>query len=170
MVFIRKKTLVNTEIKALPSPGVNAHEMMCRRAERFLRSNGFPVTLGDGFRAWSNSGELPDAIGFRNGASCLIECKCSRADFLADRKKPFRIAPETGLGDWRFYLSEPGIITVADLPPGWGLLYLRGRQVLKVFGWTGNAQWLSEKPFKANKQAECDFLYSALKRSISEVK
>ena len=69
MVFIRKKTLVNSEIKALPSPGVNAHEMMCRRAERFLRSNGFPVTLGDGFvtshsfeHAFRQAGYVPETV------------------------------------------------------------------------------------------------------------
>lgn len=31
--------------------------------------------------------EHPDALGFRNGASCLIEVKCSRSDFLAARKR-----------------------------------------------------------------------------------
>ena len=37
------------------------------------------------------SGEMPDAIGWKKAAhSVLVECKISRADFLADRGKPFR--------------------------------------------------------------------------------
>jgi hypothetical protein len=102
--------------------------------------------------------------GFRNGSSCLIEAKASRADFLADRKKRFRIRPEMGMGDWRFFICEPGIISVEELPEGWGLLHAKGSRVHKVHGWPGNTAWYSHKPFQANKQAECDFMYSALRR------
>ncbi|MBZ5782160.1 hypothetical protein K8366_24665, partial [Klebsiella aerogenes] len=64
-----------------------SHGELCLIAERFLRNNGFKVAFHDRFVAYVSSGEQPDAIGFRNLASCLIEAKCSRADFLADRKK-----------------------------------------------------------------------------------
>ena len=87
------------------------HRELCELACRFLRNNGFKVVFGDRFHAWTSCGEHPDALGFRNGASCLIEVKCSRSDFLADRKKVFRAEPEKGMGDWRFYLCEPGVIT-----------------------------------------------------------
>ena len=63
------------------------HRELCELACRFLRNNGFKVVFGDCFHAWTPCGEHPDALGFRNGASCLIEVKCSRSDFLADRKK-----------------------------------------------------------------------------------
>lgn len=79
------------------------HRELCELACRFLRNNGFKVVFGDRFHAWTSCGEHPDALGFRNGASCLIEVKCSRSDFLADRKKVFRAEPEKGMGDWRFY-------------------------------------------------------------------
>ena len=71
-----------------------------------------------------------------------------------------------GMGDWRFFMAEPGIIDVADLPPGWGLLHFRNGRVYKVHGWPGNAMWCTKanKPFQANKQAECDYMYSALRR------
>lgn len=114
------------------------HRELCELACRFLRNNGFKVVFGDRFHAWTPCGEHPDALGFRNGASCLIEVKCSRSDFLADRKKVFRSEPEKGMGDWRFYLCEPGVITVADLPAGWGLLYAINGRVRKVHGWPGN--------------------------------
>jgi len=143
-----------------------SHDELCQRAARYLQSNGFGVAFHDRFRAYSGTGELPDAIGFRNGVSCLIEVKCSRSDFFADKKKHFRVNPETGMGDWRFFMCEPGIIGVDDLPPGWGLLYVKGSRVMKVHGWPPNTQWFYGKPFAGNKQAECDFMYSALRRMV----
>lgn len=164
MAFLRRKT------EEAPPPvitvinGIKPHDALCLRAEKFLRSNGFSVAFSDRFQAGVATGEKPDALGFRNGASCLVEVKCSRSDFLTDRKKHFRMTPEFGMGDWRFFMSEPGIISVSDLPEGWGLLHVVGRSVIKVHGWPANTMWLDHKPFKANKQAECDFLYSALRR------
>lgn len=100
------------------------HDELCQIAYQFLKRNGFKVCFHDRFVAVTSTGEQPDAMGFRNFASCLIEAKCSRADLLADRKKRFRLRPELGMGDWRFFISEPGIISVEDLPPGWGLLHV----------------------------------------------
>ncbi len=47
----------------------------------------------------------------------------------------FRAEPEKGMGDWRFYLCEPGVITVDDLPAGWGLLYVINGRVRKIMGY-----------------------------------
>lgn len=143
-----------------------SHDELCQIACNFLQRNGFKVTFDDRFRAWTPYGELPDAIGFKNGASCLIEAKCSRSDFLADKKKAFRKDPEKGMGDWRFFICEPDIISVGDLPAGWGLLHVVKGRVKKVHGWPNNWQWVNNlsKPFKANKQAECDYMFSALRR------
>lgn len=64
------------------------------------------------------------------------------------------------------FISEPGIVRIEDLPEGWGLLHVvKGR--VKVHGWpVGNCDWCvtAKKPFKANKQAECDYMFSALRR------
>ncbi|MCU1284181.1 MAG: hypothetical protein JWO13_531 [Acidobacteriales bacterium] len=69
------------------------------------------------------TGEIPDAIGWKGvNRSVLIECKVSRADFLADANKSFRTKPDDGLGCERFYLAPAGVITLAELPAGWGLL------------------------------------------------
>lgn len=142
------------------------HDELCQIAWRFLRNNGFNVAFHDRFRAWTSYGEQADAIGFRNGASCLIEAKCSRADLLHDRKKCFRQDPSKGMGDWRFFISEPDIVSVSDLPEGWGLLHVVRGRVKKIHGWPGNGMWVNvlAKPFQANKQAECDYLFSALRR------
>jgi len=79
------------------------------------------------------SGEMPDAIGWKKQChSVLIECKVSRPDFLADRDKPFRQKPETGVGSERYYLAPRGLIHAEELPAGWGLLEVRGREVERV--------------------------------------
>src|SRR5208337_2931128 len=61
--------------------------------------------------------------------SVLVECKVSRADFLADREKPFRQKPELGVGCERFYLAPAGLIRLEELPAGWGLLELRNGKI-----------------------------------------
>lgn len=76
------------------------------------------------------SGEIPDVIGWKGRCrSVVVECKVSRADFLADRNKPWRQDPATALGCERFYLAPAGLITSTELPDGWGLLEVRGRKV-----------------------------------------
>lgn len=76
--------------------------------------------------------ESPDAIGFRpGGCSILMEVKVTRSDFLSDRKKPHRIDPAIGMGDWRFYVCPEGVIKVDDLPEKWGLFYFTARKSLK---------------------------------------
>jgi hypothetical protein len=79
------------------------------------------------------SGEMPDAIGWKKAChSVLVECKVSRPDFLADREKPFRQKPETGVGCERYYLAPRGLIRVEELRPGWGLLEVCGREIEKA--------------------------------------
>lgn len=79
------------------------------------------------------SGEMPDAIGWKKAChSVLIESKVSRADFLADRDKPFRKNPELGVGCERYYLAPRGLIRSDELPTGWGLLEVCGREIERV--------------------------------------
>lgn len=83
------------------------------------------------------SGEIPDALGWRpyrqaRCGSVLVEVKVSRADFLADAKKPHRRAPEEGMGTYRYYMAPEGLIALADLPEKWGLVEVTARGHLKV--------------------------------------
>jgi hypothetical protein len=79
------------------------------------------------------SGEMPDAIGWKKAChSVLVESKLSRSDFLADRDKPFRQNPEMGVGCERYYLAPRGLIRSEELPAGWGLLEICGREIEKV--------------------------------------
>ena len=140
------------------------HDALCLQAEKWLSKQGFGVVFHDKFKANTNTGEQPDCLGFRSGLSLLIECKTSRSDFLVDRKKKFRTDPSLGIGDWRFMLAPKGLIDFREVPIGWGLLEYDGKRILKTFGWPTNMYWYDSKPFTGNKQAECDYMYSALRR------
>jgi hypothetical protein len=102
------------------------HTQLVERAVRWLRSYRCGVVLSEQACV---SGEMPDAIGWkRANHSVLVECKLTRADFLADRCKPFRQKPEEGVGSERFYLTPSALVRLEELPPGWGLLeFRRGR-------------------------------------------
>jgi len=102
------------------------HAQLVERAVRWLRTYRCGVVLSEQACV---SGEMPDAIGWKRAChSVLVECKVTRADFLADRAKPFRQEPEKGVGSERFYLTPPGLVKLEELPAGWGLLeHRRGR-------------------------------------------
>ena len=104
------------------------HPKLVEKAVAWLRRYGCSVVLSEQSCA---SGETPDAIGWKRGChSVVVECKASRADFLADKEKPFRVKPATGMGCERFYLAPAAVVRANELPAGWGLLELRGREVL----------------------------------------
>jgi hypothetical protein len=106
------------------------HEKLVRAAVAWLRSYGCGVVLSEQSSA---SGETPDAIGWKRAChSVVIECKISRADFLADRAKSFRMKPEKGMGCERFYLAPAGLIYPNEVPAGWGLLEPRGRELVQL--------------------------------------
>jgi hypothetical protein len=73
--------------------------------------------------------ELPDAIGWKGGFSWVVEVKVSRADFRADQKKPSRASATVRPGYRCWYLTPPGLLTVADIPDGWDLLEYDGARV-----------------------------------------
>jgi hypothetical protein len=106
------------------------HAQLVERAVRWLRSYRCGVVLSEQACA---SGEMPDAIGWKRAHhSVLVECKVTRADFLADRAKPFRLKPDVGVGSERFYLTPPALVQASELPAGWGLLELRRGRIEMV--------------------------------------
>ena len=103
------------------------HAQLVEKAVQWLRGYRCGVILSE---QACLSGEMPDAIGWKRTChSVVIECKLSRADFLADRDKPFRQRSKLGLGCERFYLTPPRLLDPKELPSGWGLLELRKREV-----------------------------------------
>jgi hypothetical protein len=115
-------------------------------AEHWLRRQyGCGIVLSEQSGA---SGETPDVIGWKGKCrSVLIECKISRADFLADREKFFRKNPAQGMGYERFYLVPQGLIRKEELPKCWGLLEVKGREIL-----------LAVKPARQSQRGEVGLL------------
>lgn len=115
------------------------HHDLCDIAQRWLKrphskgGHGCQIAVTECRSGWS--GEAPDAIGFRArgwlDGSVLVECKVSRADFLADAKKPHR-TPGRGLGVWRYYMCPEGMIDVEEIPEKWGLLYVGPRRRVRA--------------------------------------
>lgn len=115
------------------------HADLCAIAVKWLqRANsaggpGCHVAVSECRSGWT--GEVPDAIGFRaagslDDGSIVIECKTSRSDFLADRKKAHRAGG--GCGNWRYFMAPEGIIAPDELPERWGLLTVNGRGHVKA--------------------------------------
>lgn len=103
--------------------------------------------------------EQPDVIAWKSyGASLLVECKASRADFLRDRKKAWRRRAEEGMGYERYYAVpyDAFAVSVEELG-GWGLLLVHPRGRVEVAKESG--------PFtKRNEAAERALLVSAVCR------
>jgi hypothetical protein len=83
MAIIKRKTAV--VVFQPKQVGISEHDRLCLRAEKWLNQINCKVAIRDPFRA--STREHPDAIGWRDGVSILIECKASREDFLADKNK-----------------------------------------------------------------------------------
>ncbi|ENI4488019.1 adenylosuccinate synthase [Vibrio fluvialis] len=116
------------------------HAALCKKAVGWLRRShsaggcGCPNAYSE-VQSGSNGGEIVDAIGVKTAEgteTIVVEVKVSRSDFLADRRKPFRIDPPSGMGNYRYYLCPEGLITEDDLPPKWGLIYIGDRGKVTV--------------------------------------
>jgi hypothetical protein len=132
------------------------HAALVRKAVEWLRSYRCGVVLSEQACV---SGEMPDAIGWKRAChSVLVECKISRADFLADRAKPFRQTPDSAVGCERFYFAPHGLIRSEELPAGWGLLELHNRKIEMIR--TSKKNLRSEEGFRC----EMNLLLASLRR------
>lgn len=163
MAILRKSSLQHAP-RSPSSKRYQLHSDLVRVAAGWLRRKGSRCVITDDMKFYSSTGELPDVVGWMRGVSVLVEVKTSRADYLKDKKKPFRQKPETGIGQWRFYLCPAGIITPDDLPDGWGLLWVdEKKRVSEVSGVPRNTGW-NRVPFEGNLNNERNMLVSALRR------
>ena len=105
--------------------------------------------------------EEPDVIGFKGRFSTLIECKASRSDFMADRKKFFRQRPEQGMGYERYIMAPVGMFTPDEMPEGWGLLEVYGKErAFRRIRLSKKSDGFSER----NEGAEISYLVSSIRR------
>lgn len=141
-----------------------SHNELVNRAFTWLRYSNSPNCSVIFKERSASVSETPDVIGFYGGHSWLIECKASRSDFLADKKKWFRQRLEGGMGYKRYYMSPVGLLKLEEIPDGWGLL--------EVYEKTGNRNRVVKiaKESKCydqnnrNMHAEISYLVSALRR------
>lgn len=118
------------------------HDKLVERAVKWLRNSATEeVTYGNSTlihsckcavvlaEPCSICAEQPDAIGWWHSGrlSILIECKVTKADFIRDLRKWFRHRGYFGMGRRRYYMTPKGLLQMADLPDGWGLLECHGR-------------------------------------------
>ena len=116
----------------------------------------------------NGTGEVPDAIGWTSRCSILFECKTSRADFLRDRQKLFRYdLSRLGMGDYRFYLGNYGVVHSADeLPEGWGYYEVNERNTkpILVHRFGVKYQLTGIPPLAGNQHNEINILRSIIRR------
>jgi hypothetical protein len=114
--------------------GGTLHGELVDMGARWLRRTGFGVVATE--LTVAGVSEQVDGIGFRASCSAVLEAKVSRADYLADRRKPHRRSG--GLGNYRFFVCQQGLILPEELPERWGLLWTKGRGLEMVVGPGGN--------------------------------
>lgn len=140
------------------------HAELVALAERWLRNSVRCSVVLCELHAATGTGEIPDAIGWNSTITVLVECKATRADFLADRRKRFRVEPSAGMGVYRYFLAPPGLIGREELPLGWGLLIPRAKTIQRIVGHDPRS-WKEPPPFPfCNRRAEAIMLLSALNR------
>lgn len=147
------------------------HKELCLLAARFVKQHlyhckEYPwrILMEPGFRR-----ELPDVFAFTRYNSVLFECKASRADFLRDRKKPFRADPRMGVGEIRYYLVNEGEVRESEMPEGWYLFEAVDADTVRVpanftrFGIRGQLDVGTEHNTRfqiRNASAEIDLMWS----------
>ena len=125
------------------------HAELVQRAARWLRNTKRCGVVFTEKECYSTAREFPDAIGWRNFESYLVECKTSRSDFLADLKKLHRESPNIGMGDRRYYMTPPELVQPDEVPKHWGLLWVYPR-IVRVkrgsWGLSRDRTALNERP------------------------
>ena len=145
-----------------------SHRELVKFAKKKLHCWGcLPIATEISF--WSVTGEVADAIGWTARCSILFECKSSRADFLRDKEKLFRIMPDHGMGDFRFYLTNAGVIKSEDeIPSGWGCYEISDGKIKHKFGVIyANALPI---PLNGNKSEEIGLMRSLFRRMAENKK
>lgn len=105
--------------------------------------------------------EEPDVIGFKSlYGSCIVECKASRKDFLSDRKKWARKRMEDGVGNYRIYLTDAGVVRdESEIPEFWGWAEVVKKDTLEL-------RRRPERIDKLNLKADRNLAISAVYRLV----
>ena len=115
------------------------HDELCDLACKWIRATKTCFFVDKEIHA--PTGQVPDALGINFGHSIMVECKTSRSDFFADRKKKNH---GSTTGKYRFYLCPKGVIKPDDLEDGYGLLWANGKTVKDVMPIVGAEHYMKE--------------------------
>lgn len=131
------------------------HRKLVKAAERWLiTSKGCnPVFCEKGSRGCQ---EIPDAIGWTCEGSIVVECKTSKADFIANSKKTLT------LGNERYFLMENSLYEqVKDIvPDGWGILNIYSADDLNWYA--RQERFKSSRKFESCLKSEIRYLRSRI--------
>jgi len=130
------------------------HAELVERAKNWLWKQGCSVVITE----MASACQEPDAIGWKQGYSILIECKTNRSDFRREKRKSFMEYYINSMGNKRYYLAPNGVIPVEELPKEYGLLvpYRSGLMV------TRDGQFIQNND--KNSHDEIKLLISAIRR------
>jgi hypothetical protein len=137
------------------------HDDLVKRGVNWLRNNQvsemrFPIVLPE-YKCYANS--IPDVIGLNHHITAVIECKVSKADYLADYHKGHR-HHLFQLGSYRYYLCPAGLIEPSEVNGGWGLLYCHQYKI--------TIKKESERfPIEQTRPQEYQVMYSLIRRLTS---
>lgn len=137
--MLTSEPLFDLDEPAIDRPG---HAVLVRRAVLWLRGlHKCSVVFAEMTAA---PGYFPDALGWYMGFSIMVECKSSRSDFLADKRKGILDNPDGFPGEERWYLTSPGIVKPGEVPDGWYLAETTGKTVRIVTHppcWPSSIAW-----------------------------
>lgn len=142
------------------------HKDLVNRAVKWLKNTFRCRVVLSELVAYTKSGETPDVIGWVHNRSILIECKSNKLDFYLDKRKRARKVGMPALGHWRFYLTPPNLLSIENIPKGWGLYEVTGKRIFH----TGGCKYEKAKspPFESDKDSEIAMLLSALARTKNQ--
>lgn len=138
------------------------HAELVEASRKWLLKKGCSIAISE-LTTCSQLREEPDAIGWIEYKSILVECKTNLDDMRADMAKHFRYFNNYGVGDLRYYCVPSGLYILPLLLKApelelWGILeYDAEKKKMKE---TRKAQ-----PFvTVNHKHEIGLLVSALRR------
>lgn len=104
-------------------------------------------------KSFQGSCEVPDAIGWTTGECLIVECKTSKADFMANGNKSLR------LGSKRYFLMTCDLYKqVIDLmPEGWGIVTVADENHLPR-----QERFKDSKVFESDASCEIRYLRSRI--------
>lgn len=164
MAVIKKKQINQPDLPGIKKDQ-SEHDALVRIGAHWLKNTARCRVIAKELKTSTKYGEIADLLGFTHCTSFMIECKTSRSDFIADKKKIFRLKPEFGMGQYRFILCPKGLIQADEIYDGWGLLWTDGKRIYQQnccikFG----CNITGAKKFQCSLTSERAMLYSMLLR------